>query len=683
VNRARIVIVGGGFGGVQCARTLSRELSADAAEIILFNAENHLVFSPLLAEVVGSSIEPLDVVVPLRQFLPRVYCRTEQVLNIDLAARQVEFESEDGHESLLTFDHLVLACGNVTNLNVVPGMADHAFPLKSVGDAAALRSHIMEQMEMAEVAANADRRRWHLTFIIVGGGFSGAEAAGEINDLVCGSARWFRNFRAPDVTVVLIHSRDQILPEISPELREFARRKMEAAGVKIMLNARVTVATAEGVGLKDCAFIKGGTIVCTVGSSTTPLVDRLAAPKDKGRLVTEADMRLRGASNVWAIGDCALTVNAYDHQPSPTTGQFAERQGRQCAQNIIRVLRGEPTRPFCFKQLGELCSIGGHSAVADLFGFHLSGFIAWFIWRGVYLFKLPTLARRFQVGFDWAWLLLFPRDLAHIRTRPTERVSHAFYRASDIIIAQGEPPLNFYAIEQGEVEIVRATPHDPQGQVVSVLGPGSFFGEKALLSDEPRIASVRARTDVKVLVIGRNVLTQISGALAPLRDALAQTLNRRSANLWTQQPQIQALLESTPIRQLMEPIPQPILKPTTSFREVGQAFVQHGHEFFYVSSDGQNLDGVVTITDLIRGRSAGNTADTPLSEFMTSNPVALAADDTCAVAADAMREYRLKSLPIVERKDNRKLVGCLRVRRLMAYLFKEMGSHSAASPAVD
>ena len=207
---------------------------------------------------------------------------------------------------------------------------------------------------------------------------------------------------------------------------------------------------------------------------------------------------------------------------------------------------------------------------------------------------------------------------------------------------------------------------------MAVLGPGSFFGEKALLNDEPRVAAVRARTAVEVLVVGKNIFTQISGALAPFRDALAQTLNRRAVDVWKDEPQVYELLKRTPIRALMEPIPQPLLKPTMTLREVGQAFIDHSNEFFYVSSDGKTLEGVVTITDLIRGRSSGATPATPARDFMTKNPVALAADDTCAVAGAAIREYRLKSLPVVERKDNRNLVGCIRVRRLMAFISTEL-----------
>lgn len=688
MDKKRVIIIGGGFGGVKCAATLSRELDYVPAEVVLFDRQNHLVFSPLLAEVVGSSITPLDVVVPLRQLLPRVFCRTEEIHSIDFANNEVEYHSEDKQSARMRYDHLVIACGSVTNLNVVPGMADHAFPLKTVADASKLRSHLMEQMEQAEICSNPARKRWHLTVLIVGGGYSGVEAAGEINDLLRASARYFHNWKAPDMKVMLIHSREQILPEISPSLREFARKKMEQAGVEMVLNARVTSATPEGVALQDGRLLQGATIVCTIGSSAAPVIWGLSAPKEKGRLATEPDLRVKGAQNVWAIGDCAWIINSLNDEVSPTTGQFAERQGRQCAQNILGTLRGQPTEPFRFKLLGELCSIGGHSAVADLFGMHLSGFVAWFVWRSVYLFKLPTWGRRFQVGFDWASLLLFPRDLAYTRTEPTERVSHAHYDAGDFIFRQGDAPTNFYVLEQGEVEVLRSTggkEESPCGngagyEVVAVLGSGAFFGERALLGNRPRVMSIRARTPVEVLVMGKNVFTQVSAALAPLRDALAQTLNRRVVDVWKDRPQVYELLRKTPIKELMEPAPQPLLKQADTLHEAGQAFVEHGNEFFYVSGDGQHLDGVVTITDLLRTEPGKTDRNTPVTDFMTKNPVTVAVDDDCSVAATAFREYRLKSLPVVDQKNDRKLVGCIRVRRLMAFVMKETAKDKAESP---
>jgi len=634
----RIVIIGGGFGGVKCAQTLRGQLRRGDAEIILFNKENHLVFSPLLADAVGSSLSLDDVIVPLRQLLPGVQCRTEEVRGVDLAASRVEFESHDGQPRSLDYDHVVLACGNISNLNVVPGMADHAFPLKTVGDAAVLRTHVLSSMEKAEVCDDPEKRRWYLSFVVVGGGYSGVETAGEINDLVRSSLRFYSNIRDDDVTVTLIHMR---------------------------LNARVMLATGEGVGLKD-GFVRGGTIVCTIGSTIAPVVERLDTPKEKGRILTQADMRLRDRTNAWAIGDCANIRNAHDGQSSPPTGQFAERQGRQCADNIVRVLAGEATRPFSFKVLGQLCSIGGHSAVAEMLGFKLSGFIAWFVWRGVYLFKLPSLSRRMQVGFDWAWLLIFPRDLSCIKTDVTERISHAHYEPGDYIIKQGEPPSGFYVIEHGEVEIVRATPEKPEGEVIATLGMGNFFGEQALITNQPRAASVRARTPVEVVVMGRNVFTTISKSLAPLRAALTAAITRRSGAAWQERPAVLAALRDFKLTEFIEPAPTPLLKPTDTLYEVTHQFARHPSDFFFVSPDGARLDGMITLTDLLRAQSKGVKPETPLADFMMKDPTVLAATDSALVAASAFQEHGFKTIPVVTDKTSRRIVGVVRVRKLIA-----------------
>lgn len=679
MTKPRIVIIGGGFAGVKCAQTLRASLPASSTEILLFNQENHLVFSPLLADAVGSSLNLVDVVVPLRQLLPSVQCRTEEVKSINLAASHLDYEGDDGHVDRLTYDHIVIACGNISNLNVVPGMADHAFPLKTVGDAAVLRTHIVDRMEKAEVCDDPARRRWYLSFIVVGGGYSGVETAGEINDLVRSSRRFYANIEEQDISVTLIHSRDQLLPEISSQLREFARIKMEKAGVTMRLNSRVQLATGEGVGL-DGEFIHGGTIVCTIGSTIAPVVERLDSPKERGRVLTESDMRLRGRANAWAIGDCASICNAHDGQPSPPTGQFAERQGRQCAHNIIRVLRQQPTKPFSFRVLGQLCSIGGHSAVAEMFGFKLSGFWAWFTWRGVYLFKLPTWSRRVQVGFDWAWLLVFPRDLSCIRTDVTDRITHAHYEPGDYIIRQGEPPSSFYVLEQGEVEIVRMHSDRPDGEIIATLGPGSFFGEQAMIDNRPRSASVRARSAVEVVVMGRHVFATMAKSLAPLRTALLAAIARRTPNTWQERPRVRAALRESSLSDFIEPTPQPLLRPTETLRSVTSLFGDDAAQFFLVSADGQRLDGLITLTDLLRAHATGVAPDTSLSEFMIKNPVAITATDTPLIAAAAFREHGHKLLPVVQDQSGRRIAGVVRARKLIARMMQLVGPPQTRPP---
>ena len=670
MGMTRIIIVGGGFAGVKCASTLRKRLSTNTCEIVLFSQENNMVFYPLLAEVAGAAINPGAVTVPLRQMLPGVRCRTEEVRQIDLATSEMEYERYDGRLGRVTFDHAVLACGTAVNLSLVPGMTDHAFPLKSVGDAMALRFHVMEQLEKAEVCDDSERRRWYLSFVVVGGGFTGVEAAGEINDLIRASTRFYSNFSACDITVTVVHSRDQILPEVSPTLQEFARMKMEQAGIRMVLNARAVSATAEGVELHDGRMLRGATVVCTIGTTAPLLVHRLDVSKERGRLLTEPDMRVRGTSNLWAVGDCAHIVNAYDCQVSPTTGQFAERQGRQAAENIIRVLQGESTRPFFFKPLGQLCGIGERNAVAEILGVRLSGFPAWWLWRTVYLLKSPSWSRRVKVVFDWTWELFFPRDLAHPRVNQTERIARAHYRPGDLIFVEGEPAMNFYVIEQGEVEVLR---RDSTGRqhLVAMFGPGEFFGEIALLDGTVRIGSVRARTAVEVLVMGKEVFSQISGALTPFRDLLAQALRWRRPRLNLRLAHAWAVLERRPLSTFMGSVPEHHLSADDTFEDAIHLFDQYALEMLCVLDKDGCLQGLITRNELFDTFAQGKNAFTKVREFMHADPVVVTPDDMSLMAGDLMNKYDIDWLPVVESKEDQRLIGVVRSEKMLRWLMEQ------------
>jgi NADH dehydrogenase len=492
MTSTRVVIVGGGFAGVKCAQTLRKRLRPEACDIVLFNRENHLVFHPLLPEVAGGSINADAVTVPLRQLLPTVRCRTETVTGIDFDARTLGYESHAGETRQMPYDHVVIAAGAAVDLGRVPGMVDHAFPLKTMGDAVALRAHLMQQLEKAEVADDEDQRRRYLSVVVVGGGHSGVETTGEINDLLRGSRRFYPAIGAGDISVTLVHRGRALLPEANPRLREVARVKMQAAGVDISLCSSVEVVTADGVRLTDGRMVPCGTVVCTVGSSPSPIVVGLEVACERGRIKTDPDMRVTGFDHVWAVGDCALNLNTFDQRPCPPTGQSAERQGHQVADNIARALSGRATRPLRIRPLGQFCSLGGHSAVADLLGVRVTGFPAWFLWRSVYLFKLPSWSKRVKVGFDWAWDLMFPRDLVHLRTDQTERISRARYHPGDYIFRAGDLAVNFYAIERGEVEVIAAS-ETAAAHPLAVLGAGHLWRHlpeaRAALERQPGCAS--------------------------------------------------------------------------------------------------------------------------------------------------------------------------------------------------
>ncbi|MBP9089690.1 FAD-dependent oxidoreductase [bacterium] len=696
-SKKQILILGGGFAGVKCARRLRTLLPEESHNIIVFNRENHMVFHPLLAEVASAAVQPKDVGAPLRQLLHHVQCRTEDILSIDLDNNLVEYEAHDGKRRQMKYDQVVLACGNAPNLALVPGMDEHAFGLKTIGDALALQAHIMQRLEKAEVCDDLNRKRWYLSFIVVGGGFSGVEVAGEINDLLHKSLRFFENIKPEDISVVIIHSRDQILPEVSQSLRLRAQAKMEEAGVKFLLSAHACRATPDGIALKDGRILPAGTIVCTVGTNVLPIVERLNVLKKNNRIAAEPDMSVPGYLNAWAIGDCAAIVNALDNQLCPTVAQFAERQGVQVADNIVSRLQGLPTKPFSFKMQGQLCAIGGRNAVAEISGLHISGFIGWFIWRGVYLMKLPSLSQKIKVGLEWGCDLIFPRTLAHLRADPSKRVSRAFYAAGDLIFNQGDAATEFFMIEEGEVEVLKMPESSNNaadnsttgsavndaastaGDVVAVLGPGDFFGEAALINDRPRNATVRARTDVEVVVLGRSVFTQISIALSPLRDAVAKAVKRRASP--KSLDEYRNVLGSISLSAVTDALPGAPLQPESTVENAIERINKHRLDFCCVVNKSGLLVGIVTRTDLLSAIEVATAlqdkkaADITIKEIMVKDPVAITLEDTTLLALLTMREHGLKRVPVLESRTNRTPKGYVRIENIMDHVVRDLGSY--------
>jgi len=678
----RVVIVGGGFAAVQFAKTLRSKLRASECKILLFNRENHMVFHPLLADVAGASINADAAAAPLRQMLPGVGCRTERVQRIDLSSSEIEFDDGNGVLTRLHYDHIVIACGAESNLGIIPGMSDHAFAFKVMRDAIDLRQHIVHQMEFAEAATNPDLRRWHLSFIIVGAGFSGAEVAGEINELVRSSTRFYHNFRKDDVVVTLVHSQDQILPEVAPKLREFAKKKMQKAGITMLLNTRAVAATHEGVELNDGRMLKGATIVCTIGTAISPIVQSLDVPKERGRIRTTPEMRIEGQTNAWAIGDCAYIINAFDNKPAAPTGQFAERQGRQAALNLVRILKGEATQPFRFKALGQLCSIGGYQAVAEMLGVHVSGFLAWLMWRGVYLFKLPTWSRRIKVALDWSWDVLFPRDLSFLNTDAAQQVTRAYYRPGDFIHRQGEPARTFSIIEEGQVEVLQQDPQASETKVLAVLGKGDFFGEGALLGNRPHETSIRARSAVRLRQIGSALFSEIAGSFAPLRELLAKAVTSRSGDFWRRVPISKSILEGESLASLLDPLPAELLSKETTYADAIKALNESATGHLLVLDEKQRLWGTLDRNDLyqIIARIVATSAETrgditrrKLSDLLPGNPVYVALEDSTLVASATMLDHGISWLPVVQSKDDLRPVGRLRGDRITRRLIEKIG----------
>jgi NADH dehydrogenase len=413
-----LVVVGGGFAGITVARILEHTLPPDWT-LTLISQENFITFSPLLPEVVGASLLPGHVVAPHRQMIDCSFVCMARVDEIDIARRVVHYLGEG--PGTAQYDQLVLACGTNANLDIVKGMGSYALPLKTLGDALFLRNRIIARLEQAELQPDPESRRWLTTFIVVGGGFSGVETAGELVDLLYSSLRYYKRIRREDLRIVLLHSGERLLPELSASLGNFTLRKMRMREIEVRLNARADRVTDRGVHLDSDEIIAGGTVICTIGTQPNALIEEISAPKNRGRLTVNPDMSVPGVAGLWAAGDCASLTNAFDKKICPPTAQFAEAQARQLAANILARIKGEPTRPFHYRSKGQLSSIGHNKAVAEIFGLKISGFLAWLMWRGVYLLRMPTLARKARLFLEWNWAMFFPPDISHFSYRRTLR----------------------------------------------------------------------------------------------------------------------------------------------------------------------------------------------------------------------------------------------------------------------
>jgi NADH dehydrogenase len=413
-----IVVIGGGFAGTTVVKSLELTMPADW-QIILVSEENYMTYTPLLPEVAGASLLPGHAVAPIRKMLRRARYYRAQIQDIDLVGRTVRFEN--GKPDKISYEHLIIACGKVPNTRFIEGMADNALPLKTLGDALHIRNRIIISLERAELENDPDIRCKLMTFIVIGGGSSGVEVAGEIADFLDAAKKYYPCMHNNPVRIVLLESGSRLLSEFPAPLGESALHIMRKNGIEIHLNTRATLVTKDGVRISGGNWIKGTNIICTIGTVPNRLIQKLPLPKEKGLIKTLPDMSVANFEGLWAIGDCAAVLNTQDGEYCPPTAQFAIRQGKQLAQNIVQVISGKDTQPFSYRSRGQLATIGHRKAVAYVLGIKFSGFPAWLLWRAAYLLMLPTSLRKLQVFSEWNLELLFPRDVTQLhltRTKP-------------------------------------------------------------------------------------------------------------------------------------------------------------------------------------------------------------------------------------------------------------------------
>ena len=399
--RGGTLILGGGFAGSYVARLLRRR----GATVV--SLENSMLYTPLLPEAASGTLEPRHVVVPLRQMCPHAELLLGRVTGLDENRKVVIADTIAGPYEI-AYERLVVALGAVTRVLPIPGLREHGVGFKDLADAIALRNRVLLQLERAAIRPDAAEE---LGFVFVGAGYAGVEALGELQDLATAALRLYPVLRDVPQRWVLVDAAPKILPEIPRRLGEYAARHLERRGVEI--HVETTLASFDGreAVLSNGVTIPARTLVWTAGVRPNPLLGELGLPLDeRGRVRVDATLRVEGREDVWALGDCTAVPNA--RTPGvfdPPTCQHALRQARRLAKNLAG-----PPRPYSYRMLGQVATLGRYKGIAEIPGMQLRGFLGWFVARTYHLYQLPLLSRKLRVVVDWTVALFFRRDVAEL-----------------------------------------------------------------------------------------------------------------------------------------------------------------------------------------------------------------------------------------------------------------------------
>ena len=415
-KRARVVVVGGGFGGMYAARHLERRLPAGSAELVLVNPENFMLYTPLLPEAASGTIEPRHVVVPLRRVLRRTRLLIGRATGFDMDRRTVTVTPPEGPARTIAWDRLVLATGSVSRLPGIPGLAEHARGFKTLPEGIYLRNHVLRQLELADATDDPAERSARLTFVAVGAGYAGTELVAELQALTARAIEAYPGLRPGDVRWILVDLAPMIMPELGRELGRRALRILRERGIEVRLETGVKEVGPDWVRLTDGDELPTRTFVWTAGVRPQPMVATLGLPTDEhGRLVVDRYLVVQGRDDVFALGDTvAVPDPANPARPAPPTAQHALRQAKACAASVAASLGEGERRRFDYRGLGLLVNLGQFKGVGRVLGVPISGFVGWFVTRSYHLAAMPTWGRRFRVGLDWGVALISPSDIAEL-----------------------------------------------------------------------------------------------------------------------------------------------------------------------------------------------------------------------------------------------------------------------------
>ncbi len=435
-NKRKIVILGGGFAGVRCARRLESKFGDDPdMELVIVSEENFLLFTPMLPQVASGMIETRHIVLPIRTICRKTKFYEGRIKNIDPYGKFVTlWGTGDRRSILLHYDFLVVALGSETNFFGMADVQKNAYTMKTLDDAVVLRNRAIDVLEQAANETDPILRKSLLNFVIVGGGFAGIETAGELMDLLLDVRKYYPAISKEDLKVVVLEALSAILPGFNQKLAEFAKDKLEEKGIEIRLETVVTsfngnevttkplgaAAAKDGVEETRIGAIQTKTLIWTAGVTPVNTIKRSMLKTKKGKVVVNESLEVSDFPGVFAIGDCALFLNPETGRPFPPTAQLAEAQADTVAKNLKALIANTELEKFTFRSKGQMAIIGKRSGIATFLGMNISGFGAWVLWRSVYLSKVISFDKKVRIAIDWFVDLLFDRDISRLNVMKHE-----------------------------------------------------------------------------------------------------------------------------------------------------------------------------------------------------------------------------------------------------------------------
>ena len=522
----KILILGGGFAGIYTAKNLQKQ-NLEGYEIELISDNNYFIFQPLLPEVASGTIYSSDAVTPIRQMLKGIKYRNAEIANLDLINKNISIlQGFKKSTHNISYDHLVIALGQVSNLDIVAGLKDHAFKMRSLQDAYDLRNHILGCLELADVTSNKDLKKRLLNIVVIGGGFSGVETIGEIKEMVDRLMPYYNSIKKNDLKFHIVEFANQLLPDMDKKVGAYTLKKFLKSNINVHLNTALKEVTQYQVFLSNNKKISTHTVISTIGSTVSKLIKESKLKLEHGKIITNSNLQVEGFKNVWAVGDAALIPNndkknmLYKQKKiayAPPNAQFAVRQGKLLAKNIKANITGTVLSEFHYTSKGSLASLGSRDGVGKIFFITVKGFIAWLIWRAFYLSFLPSFATKIRVLTGWIVEFLVPRNAVMTRALKNDAVSYQNFKKGDIVFKEGMIADGFYIVIKGSFKNTFIKTNSGK-EFTKFYKKNDHFGARVLLSGSRRTGTIEALEDSKVVKIDRDTFKTMNQYFIPFKN---------------------------------------------------------------------------------------------------------------------------------------------------------------------